>query len=110
VLYDRRFTEAVAFGDEARQHGAEVLGFGGDITGFWYTDLSLRWRQSPVAIAGMTAPGPLFCLERWGWDHGLRVVSRVEHGLSEDVDSVTGERQPLIAWVIAPRMHAENGD
>jgi hypothetical protein len=53
----------------------------GDITDFWFTDLSRRWKQSPVAIAGLTAYGPLFCLERFGWDHGLRVVFRGTHRL-----------------------------
>lgn len=95
VLYDVRFTESVAYGREAARHGLATTGFAGDITDFWYHDLSLQWRQQPVSIAGMTTHGPLFCLERWAWDHGLRVVSRAEH-------PATVEADPLIAWVIAP--------
>jgi hypothetical protein len=103
VLADRRFSEAEAYAREARRQGARVVRFDGDITDFWFHDLSLRWRRGPAAIAGFTAPGPLFCLERWGWDHGLYVVSRVEQGLSRAPDALTGERQLLIAWAIAPR-------
>jgi hypothetical protein len=94
VLYDERFPESVAYARAAAGRGAVVTGFAGDITEFWYRDLSLRWREEPVAIAGMTTHGPLFCLERWAWDHGLRVVARVEQASAAD--------EGLIAWVIAP--------
>jgi hypothetical protein len=45
----------------------------------------------------MTTHGPLFCLERWAWDHGLRVVARTEHAVA-----TAGEADTLISWVIAP--------
>ena len=44
--------------------------------GLLYRDLSQRWKAGAVAIAGVTTHGPLFCLERWGWDHGLRLAYR----------------------------------
>ena len=69
-------------------------GIRGDITDLWFHDLDPQWKKQPVAIAGLTAHGPLFCLERLAWDHGMRVVSRVEQG-SRDQDC-----EPLIAWVI----------
>jgi len=79
VLFDRRFAPSVTFARAAEALGADTLGFEGDITDIWFRDLSLRWAREPVAVAGLTAHGPLFCLERWGWDHGLRVVYRTQH-------------------------------
>ena len=94
VLCDERFAESVAFAEDMSKHGTPVTRFRGDITEFWYGDLSQRWRVDPVAIAGVTTYGPFFCLERWGWDHGLRVAQR------EDL-FVGDEREALIRWVIA---------
>jgi hypothetical protein len=94
VLCDERIVESVAFAEDMSKHGTPVTRFRGDITEFWYRDLSQRWKVDPVAIAGVTTHGPLFCLERWGWDHGLRVAQR------EDL-FVGDEREALIKWVIA---------
>lgn len=95
VLFDQRFAASREFGDEARRRGQAVLGFNGDITNVWYHDLHPRWRQGPAAIAGLTAHGALFCLERLAWDVGMRVTHRA------------GQRhaghEPLYSWVIAPR-------
>jgi hypothetical protein len=95
VLCDERFEESMAFAEEMSRHGTPMTRFRGDITDFWYRDLSQRWRADPIAIAGVTTHGPLFCLERWGWDHGLRLAHR--QGLS-----VADEHEALIRWVIAP--------
>ena len=96
VIFDERFPASVAFGEEWKARGADVHAISGDITDLWFHDLDHRWKQSPVAIAGLTAHGPLFCLERLAWDHGMRVVSRVEQTATHDGD-------PLISWVIAPK-------
>jgi hypothetical protein len=74
-----RFPEEPAFAREAARLGASVVRIRGDVTDFWFHDLSVQWKTRPVAVAGLTAQGPLFCLERWGWDHGLRVVYRGLH-------------------------------
>jgi hypothetical protein len=95
VLCDERFVESVAFAEDMSKRGALVTRFRGDITDFWYGDLSVRWKAAPVAIAGVTTHGPLFCLERWGWDHGLRIAHR------QDLP-VSGEHETLIRWVVAP--------
>jgi hypothetical protein len=79
VVCDERFAPSVAFGLEAERLGAEVVRTRGDITDFWFEDLSRRWKEHPIGIAGLTAHGPIFCLERFAWDHGLRVVFRGEH-------------------------------
>jgi hypothetical protein len=95
VLCDERFAESVAFAEEMSRRGTPVTRFRGDISDFWYRDLSQRWKVAPVAIAGVTTHGPLFCLERWGWDHGLRLSHR------QDLP-VEGEHETLTMWVIAP--------
>lgn len=80
VLYDVRFPDSVAFAHRATALGAVTHAIEGDMTRFWYDDLYHRWRSGAAAIAGLTAHGPLFCLERLAWDHGMRVVFRAEHG------------------------------
>jgi hypothetical protein len=97
VIVDERFPASVEFGVEMSRLGAPVHTIQGDITDLWYHDLDAKWKQNPVAIAGLTAHGPLFCLERLAWDHGMRVVLRTEHASLDD----NGE--PLISWVIAPK-------
>jgi hypothetical protein len=79
VLYDTRFPASVAFARGAEAAGLAVHAMAGDMTRFWYEDLYYRWRQGPVAIAGLTAHGALFCLERLGWEQRMRVVYRGEH-------------------------------
>jgi len=97
VIFDGRFPASVAFGEEWKARGAAVHAIRGDITDLWFHDLDLQWKKQPVAIAGLTAHGPLFCLERLAWDHGMRVISRVEQ------PSRDGDGQPLISWVISPK-------
>jgi hypothetical protein len=79
VVFDERFPDSVAFGGEVKRLGVPVHGIRGDITDFWLRDLDIRWKKGPVAIAGLTAHGPLFCLERLSWDHRMRVVFCAEH-------------------------------
>jgi hypothetical protein len=97
VIFDERFPASVAFGAEWKARGAAVHAIRGDITDLWFHDLDRQWKQQPVPIAGLTAHGPLFCLERIAWDHGMRVVSRIEQK-SHDQDG-----EPLISWQIAPK-------
>ena len=94
VIYDQRFPASVHYGQEARRRGFVVQAIRGDMTDLWFHDLQPRWQKAPVAIAGLTAHGPLFCLERLSWDFGMRVASR--------------DRRPdeLISWIIAPRRRA----
>lgn len=97
VIFDERFPASVAYGDEWKLRGASVHAIHGDITDLWFHDLDHQWKKQPVAIAGLTGHGPLFCLERLAWDHGMRVVSRIEQGAHD------GDGEPLISWVIAPK-------
>jgi len=84
VLYDTRFAASVAFARRAAARGLAVQAMHGDMTSFWYDDLYHRWRQAPAAIAGLTAHGALFCLERLAWEQRLRVVYRGVHTAAAD--------------------------
>jgi hypothetical protein len=101
VIFDERFPTSVDFGVEWIARGAAVHAIRGDITDLWFHDLDHQWKKRPVPIAGLTAHGPLFCLERLAWDHGMRVVSRVEQ------DAHDGDGEALISWVIAPRQRTQ---
>jgi len=84
VLYDTRFPASVAFARSAAARGLAVHAMAGDMTRFWYDDLYHRWRQEPAAIAGLTAHGALFCLERLAWEQRMRVLYRGEHAPAAD--------------------------
>ncbi len=51
----------------------------------------------PAAIAGLTAHGALFCLERLGWDVGMRVATRARsrRATPHEVAVLVGDRRPL---------------
>lgn len=93
VIFDQRFAASRSFGEEARWQGHSVLGFNGDITNVWFQELRPRWQQGPAAIAGLTAHGALFCLERLAWDVGMRVI--------ESAELTSEAHEPLYAWQIA---------
>jgi hypothetical protein len=80
VLVDARHAEALSFGARLASRGAPVRNVPeGDITSLWLSDIAPAWRRAPVALAGMTRPPVLFCLEQLAWAHGLRVVFHAEH-------------------------------
>lgn len=85
ALYDKRFGASQAFGERMAVRGVATTGLStGDITALWFNDLYHRWMKEPVAIAGLTARGPLFCLEQLARDHGMRVVYRARHMIIDD--------------------------
>ncbi len=84
AVFDERFPESVAFAAEMARLGVATRGIKGDMTALWYHELQPVWSSNPVAIAGLTAHGPLFCLERLAWDHGMRVRFRAEHQFRPD--------------------------
>jgi hypothetical protein len=79
AIFDERFAAGRSFGARARQIGVATHGIRADITDVWFNDLYLRWRKGAAAVAGLTAPAALFCLERLAWDHGMRVVFQAVH-------------------------------
>ena len=79
VIFDQRYSGGRAFARRAEQLGAIVQPIEGDITSLWYNDLSERLKKSPVALAGVTLNGALFCLDALARAYGMRVVFRTEH-------------------------------
>jgi len=84
AVFDERFPSSVEFARQVDQFGIPVHGIQGDVTSLWYRDLSILWRTTPTAIAGLTTAWPLLCLELMARDHGLRVVFRAEHDYHSD--------------------------
>jgi hypothetical protein len=84
MIFDERFGASRVFADEARRLGFPVHGIKGDMTDLWYHDLYARWKTGAAAIAGMTAHGAIFCLERLAWDQRMRVVFRADHRFLPD--------------------------
>src|SRR5262249_55948845 len=84
MIFDERFGASRVFAQEARRLGFPVHGIKGDMTDLWYHDLYARWKTGPAAIAGMTAHGAIFCLERLAWDQRMRVVFRADHRFLPD--------------------------
>lgn len=80
AIFDERYAEGRAFGAAVTRNGVAAHAIAdGDITSFWFDELDLLWRETPVAIAGLTQFGPMFMLERFGRERGLQVALRVEH-------------------------------
>lgn len=84
VIYDERIPASRAFASKVKRLGAPVYAIKGDITDLWFRDLDARWKKEPIGIAGLTEHGPVFCLERLAWDHGMRVVYRADHTYRSD--------------------------
>jgi hypothetical protein len=82
VVYDVRFPPSRAFAARAMQLGVAAHAIDGDMTRFWYDDVYHRWKQGAVALAGLTAHGPMFCFEQLAMAERMRVVFRAEHRLA----------------------------
>ena len=70
---------ASVFRTEAARLGLRVWEIHDDITELWYQELSLRWKEAPLILAGVTLSTSLFCLETLARDHQMRVCFRAEH-------------------------------
>ena len=80
VVYDARYHESVAFARRSEALGLKALPIdNGDMTRIWFHEIHYRWRDRPVALAGFTAHGPMFCFAELARDVGMRVVFRGEH-------------------------------
>jgi len=94
VVYDTRFAESVAFAERSAALGLRVHAIAGDMTHLWFDEIYHRWKHGPLALAGLTAHGPMFCFAELARDVGMRLVYRAEH-----------RADTLYAWVIAPASH-----
>jgi hypothetical protein len=80
VIVDERYEESIEFGKAMEERGYDTyLMKNGDLTKFWVEHLNAIWEKEPVAIAGLTKFGPLFCLEQLGRTYGARQVYRGDH-------------------------------
>ena len=79
VVYDTRFPDSVAFARRSEALGVAAHAIDGDMTRLWFEDIHPRWQRSPVAIAGLTAHGPMFCFAELARDVRMRLVFRAEH-------------------------------
>jgi hypothetical protein len=85
VVYDPRFAESATFGQRCARLGLETHAVdAGDMTRIWYERMHGQWQTSPVAIAGLTAHGPMFCFTELARDFRMRVVFRAEHRAAPD--------------------------
>ncbi len=86
VLVDDRHTEARLFGSILAARGAAVHSVpDGDVTSLWLSTIAPAWRRGPVAIAGLTRPPVLFCLEQLAWSQGMRVTFHFEQLVTSQV-------------------------
>lgn len=78
ALVDMRTPTGSSFARVTRDFGARTLALPIDPYGLWRREVVDAISRPPVVI-GLSNLGTLFCLERLGWDLGLRVKSRIEH-------------------------------
>ena len=98
-VFDARFAAAVELARHAARHGMPLAETSGDLTDLWYHDFDPRWKQAPMALAGMTTRGGLFVLETLAADHRMLVVYQGAHQVEQDgrVRHVLSGPAPLIA-------------
>jgi hypothetical protein len=126
VIFEESSTAARRFAAEAARRGLRTHGICTDITDLYYNDLSLRWREGPVTLAGMTGKDSLFCLEMLARDRGMRLMHyAVPKEAGADPAMFSGpamfldrasfrpremplpgfsdDRKQMVSWLIAPR-------
>lgn len=110
VIYDSRFAASRQFAEQARALGLAAHSIEGDMTRFWYDELYHEWKRGPVAIAGLTAHGAMFCFEQLGRDQGLRVVFGAEHAPAREGAIAHTLRGPVAMIAESERLaHAAAG-
>jgi|SRR5688572_24309844 len=83
-VFDVRFAESGAMAEHIERLGIPLSPVADDLMTLWYDDLDLKWRDAPMALAGVTLADALFVLETFALDRGMHVVYRGEHGLVEN--------------------------
>lgn len=84
AIFDTRFPASLTFARTFAVRGVTLAPYDGDVTPVWFEELHPVWRQYPIAVAGLTTEGALFCLEQLAWDNGMRVAYRGFHYASPD--------------------------
>jgi hypothetical protein len=106
AVFDHRFAAGRQFSRSSEARGIATRPIANDVTSLWYSELHPLWKQQPVAIAGLTTYGALFCLERLAWDHGMRVLHREQ--CDPRVATAGEPNQLLYSWIIAPPRKSSN--
>jgi hypothetical protein len=102
-VYDNRFKDAVTLAQQAAEQGILLAEISGDLMELWYDHLDLRWKDSPMLLAGVTSAKGLFVLETLAADYRMRVVHRVgQDGLTDTQYAALSDTAP-VSWIIAPR-------
>jgi hypothetical protein len=83
-IFDVRFAEAGAVAERVAQRGVPSSPIADDLMTLWYDELDLKWREKPMALAGVTLAEALFVLETFALDRKMHVVFRGEHALVEN--------------------------
>lgn len=73
AIYDERYADGRAFAAAMRGRGVAVHAMAGDVTRLWYEVLDRRWKDKPVALAGLTDPNALLSLDLMAAAVGMRV-------------------------------------
>ena len=113
LIFDERFSDGVTFAAEVRRLGLPVQPIRGDVTDTWYNDLYYRWRDFPVAIAGLTTSRSLFCLDMFARDAGLRIVHYADHrtlsdgSIEHEVFGITGAQRTAMLKSVGAHWSAE---
>ena len=114
AVFDERFEEPRRFAAAAAARQIPAAAIRGDITGLFFHDLDLRWRQGPVRLAGFTTPAALFCLDLLARDRGMRLSHHMAEPSVEAALGVLDGAPPqrslvqsggpshLVFWIIAP--------
>jgi hypothetical protein len=90
-VFDERFPAAIAAGREALRRDVRLTSTRELFTSLWYEELDLRWRQSPMIVAGVTTERSLYVLETLALDRRMRIIHRTPIG-----------RDDLVSWMIGP--------
>ncbi|WP_428102134.1 twin-arginine translocation signal domain-containing protein [Candidatus Rariloculus sp.] len=101
-VFDDRFAEAISAGRNVGATGIPISGVNGDLTALWYNDLSVRWKDKPMALAGLTAQDALFVLGTLAPAYRMRVLDETEWGIARTIGPDSIGTLPLYSWVIAP--------
>lgn len=101
ALVDVSHAQGTAFAVAAQTWGAKTASLRGDPLALWHDALRGQAEVRPAAILGLTTQGTLFCLERLGWELGLRVRLRIDHLPAPDGTWRHVPHAPLPVWASA---------
>ena len=97
VVFDSHHDQSVRFAIEARRQGVEPSDTRGDVAALYVRDLMTRWRESAIAVAGLTPHSQLFGLRLLAETPRLRLVFMQEMESGEAYGPATVCKAPRSA-------------